>query len=374
MQAEKTNILTSTRSAKYFRLETLPELKQAHSFLYIGRNQDLIESLDFSFQKGYVAKDFYDACILMKGKGFNFTDVILIDIHFGINEIKDFVSELAYLGASGIPVICNEKQIMNKSIAFLAQDYIDDIVDLSAWHFDFNNKIKFLKKVKERHHQPQLQNLDTGNFLNTTINYIAKRLFDIIIALGILVLVLPLMLIIAIAIKFESKGPVFYKSKRAGTGFRIFNFYKFRTMEVNADKKMDLLEQLNQYEIAGNGPKFFKVVNDPRITRIGKFLRNSSLDELPQLFNVIKGDMSLVGNRPLPLYEAATLTTNEFVERFMAPAGITGLWQIKKRGKTEMSTEERIQLDISYARNSNLFYDLWIMANTPGALFQKNNV
>jgi lipopolysaccharide/colanic/teichoic acid biosynthesis glycosyltransferase len=84
--------------------------------------------------------------------------------------------------------------------------------------------------------------------------------------------------------------------------------------------------------------------------------------------------MSLVGNRPLPLYEAATLTTNEFVERFMAPAGITGLWQIKKRGKAEMSIDERISLDISYARQANLLYDFWIMAQTPGALLQKSDV
>ncbi|GAC1484709.1 MAG: hypothetical protein NVS1B13_10430 [Flavisolibacter sp.] len=103
-------------------------------------------------------------------------------------------------------------------------------------------------------------------------------------------------------------------------------------------------------------------------------MRNTSLDELPQLFNVLKGDMSLVGNRPLPLYEAATLTTNEFVERFMAPAGITGLWQIKKRGRDEMSIDERISLDISYARKSNIIYDFWIMFNTPKALLQKSNV
>jgi len=142
---------------------------------------------------------------------------------------------------------------------------------------------------------------------------------------------------------------------------------------VNADKKVEALLHLNQYN-DNKGVNFFKVSNDPRITRIGRFLRNSSLDELPQLFNVIKGDMSLVGNRPLPLYEASTLTTNEFVERFMAPAGITGLWQIKKRGQGEMSSEERINLDISYARKSSMLYDLWIMANTPKALLQKSDV
>jgi lipopolysaccharide/colanic/teichoic acid biosynthesis glycosyltransferase len=167
---------------------------------------------------------------------------------------------------------------------------------------------------------------------------------------------------------------VFYTSLRAGQGFKIFDFYKFRTMEVDADKKIEALAHLNQYTTGDTGPLFFKVTNDPRITRFGQFLRNTSMDELPQLFNVIKGDMSLVGNRPLPLYEAATLTTNEFVERFMAPAGITGLWQVKKRGKAEMSIEERINLDILYARRSNLLYDLRIMASTPAALWQKTNV
>ena len=139
-------------------------------------------------------------------------------------------------------------------------------------------------------------------------------------------------------------------------GFKIFKFYKFRTMEVNADKKIEALAHLNQYSSQNEVVRFFKISNDPRITKVGRFLRNTSLDELPQLFNVLKGDMSLVGNRPLPLYEAATLTTNECVERFMAPAGITGLWQIKKRGKAEISIEERIELDISYARKASLLY------------------
>jgi lipopolysaccharide/colanic/teichoic acid biosynthesis glycosyltransferase len=97
------------------------------------------------------------------------------------------------------------------------------------------------------------------------------------------------------------------------------------------------------------------------------------LDELPQLLNVLVGDMSVVGNRPLPLYEAETLTTDEWAKRFMAPAGITGLWQIKKRGKEDMSAEERINLDINYADNYNFVYDLWIMAQTPSALIQKTN-
>jgi lipopolysaccharide/colanic/teichoic acid biosynthesis glycosyltransferase len=184
-----------------------------------------------------------------------------------------------------------------------------------------------------------------------------------------------LLLLIAIAIRIESRGPFIYIAKRAGRGYQIFNFYKFRTMYRDADQRVAELNHLNQYTTGdGKGPVFFKVSNDPRITRVGRLLRNTSLDELPQLINVLLGDMSLVGNRPLPLYEAATLTTDDYAARFLAPAGITGLWQVKKRGNKDMSVEERISLDIDYASKCNFSTDLWIIANTPTALFQKENV
>jgi lipopolysaccharide/colanic/teichoic acid biosynthesis glycosyltransferase len=193
-----------------------------------------------------------------------------------------------------------------------------------------------------------------------------KRLIDIAVSALALLMLSPIMAVIAIIIKLESKGPALYGAPRAGKGYKVFNLLKFRTMGANADAALKSLQHLNLY--GGGGfkkiePKdscdhvgrdcimmitkdgrfecehslnansnsdstFFKIKDDPRITRIGKFLRNTSLDELPQLINVQKGDMSLVGNRPLPLYEAEKLTTDGAALRFMAPAGITGLWQV----------------------------------------------
>ena len=246
----------------------------------------------------------------------------------------------------------------------------------------------------------------------------SKRLFDVVVAgLGLLLL-LPVLLLLAVLIKLESRGPSFYHSYRVGAGYQVFKFWKFRSMRVNADQLLGTVKDLNQYQevaadpastsnlcskcaadgekcqyqlIDQNGaliceqqhlhqkktaqePTFFKIVDDPRVTRIGRFMRNTSLDELPQLFNVLRGDMSLVGNRPLPLYEAEKLLTNEAAPRFLAPAGITGLWQVSRRGQRNMSEEERKALDNEYAHSFSLRKDLLILLRTIPALFQKENV
>ncbi len=200
-----------------------------------------------------------------------------------------------------------------------------------------------------------------------------KRLMDVMVAGTAIVLLSPLFLLIALAIKLESRGPVIYRSQRVGTGYHIFDFYKFRSMYKDADKRLRDLQHLNQY---GNGSQglFLKIGNDPRVTPLGRILRKTSLDELPQLFNVLKGDMSLVGNRPLPLYEAELLTRDEWAERFLAPAGLTGLWQVTKRGKSNLSSEERIQLDIEYARRHSIWFDLRLMWQTIPAMLQEENV
>ncbi|TWR31044.1 sugar transferase [Mucilaginibacter pallidiroseus] len=205
-----------------------------------------------------------------------------------------------------------------------------------------------------------------------------KRFLDLFIACSMMIGLSPIMLIVAIAIKLDSKGPVFYKSKRVGTGYKVFDFYKFRSMRTDADQLLaKLSETNNQYAVEEEGvtkSAFVKIKNDPRITKLGNFLRNSSLDELPQLLNIIKGDMSVVGNRPLPVYEAEMLTSNEWSMRFLGPAGLTGLWQISKRGKEDMSERERKKLDNFYAQKYSFWLDVKIILGTVPALFQKEKV
>jgi lipopolysaccharide/colanic/teichoic acid biosynthesis glycosyltransferase len=200
-----------------------------------------------------------------------------------------------------------------------------------------------------------------------------KRAFDILVSSIALILASPVMLMIAIAIRLESKGPMLYISKRAGSGYKIFNFLKFRTMVPDAEGQLARSAHLNQYA-NGKDPVFFKIENDPRITKLGRFLRNTSLDELPQLINVLKGDMSIVGNRPLPLYEAQQLTKEQSAMRFMTAAGITGLWQVTKRGRKDLSPEERIALDVEYARNNSFNSDLLLIAKTFPAMTQETAV
>ena len=244
-----------------------------------------------------------------------------------------------------------------------------------------------------------------------------KRTFDIFFS-GMAILCLsPLLIFTALAIRIESKGPIIYKSKRVGSNYQIFDFLKFRSMYTDADKHLKDFNALNQYQqededIWGEEPEaevneeideeeillisddfviseedyinkkskeksnaFVKLENDPRITKIGRIIRKYSIDELPQLINILKGDMSIVGNRPLPLYEAELLTSDEHIDRFMGPAGLTGLCQVEKRGEAgKLSAEERKQLDITYAKTFSFWLDIKIILKTVTAFIQKENV
>jgi len=259
-----------------------------------------------------------------------------------------------------------------------------------------------------------------------------KRMFDIVFSIFAIIILSPVFILTAIAIRIESKGPILFKSKRVGTNYAIFDFLKFRSMYVDAEQRLkELSKDHNQYTthdqedhktilaplgdqaeqamfdmgmesemmisdeeimLVGddfvvaesdfskqkeeeNNNAFVKIENDPRVTKVGAFIRKYSIDELPQLFNILKGDMSVVGNRPLPLYEAEKLTVDQSIDRFMAPAGLTGLWQVEERGKGgAMSAEERKQLDITYGQTYSFMLDMKIIFRTLFAFKQAENV
>ncbi|WP_281635383.1 sugar transferase [Flavobacterium marginilacus] len=261
----------------------------------------------------------------------------------------------------------------------------------------------------------------------TYIMPLSKRIFDVFVASAVLLFASPFLLLIMLAIRLESKGKVYYISKRVGR--KTFDFYKLRSMRTGSDELLKkLAQEKNQYkkeaaitdspldtpcpkcselpegescsplmyiethvicdywfnvqkrEAAKNNSTFVKIVDDPRVTKVGKFIRNTSIDELPQLINVLKGDMSIVGNRPLPVYEAELLTADDISKRFLAPPGITGLWQVELRGKGgQMSEEERMRLDNEYADlfkgdKYSFWYDLKLILRTIPALLQKGSV
>lgn len=339
--------------------------------------------------------------------------IITDDELLGVNGIP-LRKTLSSFGYGKIPfmVLINQidneqrKLAMNESIAEIFSKPIDEKALRARIPYlveNYNNKIS-ADAAKHTYKLPLI-----------------KRVFDITFSGLALLALSPLFLIIAILVRAESKGPVFYYSLRVGSGYKVFKFYKFRSMFTGADAKLKDLSHLNQYNLdkapkaaeepavkelcefceqAGTGcinplyadnkvvcetlynqqkesnvdAAFIKIKNDPRITRIGNFIRNTSIDELPQLWNVFIGDMSIVGNRPLPLYEAEKITTDKYALRFMAPAGITGLWQVEKRGRGEMSEEERLNLDNNYAKTHSFGNDIKLIMRTIPALFQSENV
>ena len=286
-------------------------------------------------------------------------------------------------------------------------DYYDKEINVTNIH----SRINFLKRLKSEHVAKPLSLQDED--ITPYKTPLPKRIFDLTIALTALIILSPIMLLTVVAIILESRGKVYYISKRVGANYRIFDFYKFRSMYPDADKRLKEVAHLNQYisdavedtclECAKLPPgqtcsplvyydgeeicerlankrrsvkkAFLKIKDDPRITKVGKFIRMTSIDELPQLFNILKGDMSIVGNRPLPLNEAEALTKKKWSRRFRAPAGLTGLWQVEKRGrKGSMSEEERFALDNYYAEHNSFWGDIVLIFRTFAVFIQKENV
>jgi lipopolysaccharide/colanic/teichoic acid biosynthesis glycosyltransferase len=331
---------------------------------------------------------------------------------FGINLIESLNRRNLY----GIPVVLIGKHL-DKNLRKIALNA--GVTDFFTRPVNVNNiatRVNFLINNWDELHVQVKKQRQVG--YKTPLG---KRAFDIFFSGLALLFLSPVFLIVYLLIKIESKGAAFYYSYRVGTGYKVFKFYKFRSMYVNADKRLKDLKHLNQYDIdasveekkvindngylcddcmaygkcqfplyadkirwcekqymglrkSTSGSAFFKIKDDPRITKTGNIIRNLSIDELPQLWNVFTGKMSIVGNRPLPLYEAEKLTTDKYALRFAAPAGITGLWQVEKRGKGDMSEEERLMLDNTYAQNHSMVNDLKLIFKTIPALLQKENV
>lgn len=392
--------------------------KGVYSILYIGGNpvyETILSGQPTMFQFTMVENSLAAIQFLHQ----NTVDAIVCDLYLpGMNALeifKLFKKQLIHVTTPFIIVSENPNpKLKEEAFSLRVSDFYERSFQAEDLHFRLEtliNLTKFYGDKKENIPSPKRE-------YNIPWN---KRLFDVVVSSVALLALSPVLLVVIIAIRMGSKGKVYYTSKRVGTAYRIFDFYKLRSMRVGADSALSSLKHLNQYD-AGDSDKeaaliekcprcaqlpeselcsqalyregekiceywytelkkrkgsatFIKIKDDPRVTKVGKFIRNTSIDELPQLLNVLKGDMSIVGNRPLPLYEAEMLTSDDWSERFMGPAGITGLWQVEKRGKKgAMSEEERKALDNQYARTYSFWGDIKLILRTIPAVFQKENV
>lgn len=342
-----------------------------------------------------------------------------IALFFEQVDLSKDIADIRYMRKKypGLYMVLVMDSLSKEEAAQYLKAGINNTIKFEMTHEALTDLSTFLKRRKEqkiKDLQLKAQNIKAFRLP------LWKRIFDILFS-GMAILCLsPLLIFTALAIRLESKGAVIYKSKRVGSNYQIFDFLKFRSMYTDADKHLKDFNALNQYQqeeeeepdIWGEdidtdmneegdeeeillvsddfviseedyihkkskekSNAFVKLENDPRITKIGRFIRKYSIDELPQLFNILKGDMSIVGNRPLPLYEAELLTSDEHIDRFIGPAGLTGLWQVEKRGEAgKLSAEERKQLDITYAKTFSFWLDIKIILKTVTAFIQKENV
>lgn len=212
-----------------------------------------------------------------------------------------------------------------------------------------------------------MKELEGGFIVNNHIFYLMmKRMVDIVLSLIALILLSPVLLLVAIMIKVEDpKGPILFKQIRNGIHLCTFEMYKFRSMYIDAEERLQELMHLNEQ----SGP-VFKIKDDPRITKVGKFIRKTSLDELPQLFNVLKGDMSLVGPRP-PLPRETVQYTSYQKQRLLVKPGLTCIWQVS--GRNNISFDQWVELDLEYIKTRNFWLDLKLILMTIPALFGDKN-
>ncbi|MEG2674592.1 MAG: sugar transferase [Muribaculaceae bacterium] len=383
--------------------------------IYIGANDEVYKYYSNLLDSNIIRVDSIDTMIEKYAvKLSEKATVIFIEKStiFSANESFERLKE-SFKKAYIIVIVSNITPINRKKLLTMG---VNDTMPVDIPKQQFKDRIQVINyvitKLGIKRHE---ENCDATLFKMP----LGIRIFDIIFASFALICLSPLLIGVAIAIIIESKGAIIYKAKRVGSNYKVFDFLKFRSMYSDADKRLKEMKGYNQYSENNNTDyddskiditdveicdslldnmlvgddyvvdeseyikninreqqnAFVKLEKDPRITKVGRFIRKYSIDELPQLINVLKGDMSIVGNRPLPLYEAELLTKDEYAARFMAPAGLTGLWQVEKRGGSgKMSAEERKMLDIKYAETFSFWLNIKIILRTVTAFVQKEDV
>ena len=388
-------------------------------FVYIGNNQATISHYTQIVDGVFITTDREEkANDILSNINEQYNTVVLFEQGKDTDEDCRMIERLHEKYPQAYIVLVTEKLLPELRIQYQKVG-IGNTIPPKADESSFVQVTNYIS-IRRKHQQQEEKLKAEKENLKTFHLPLWKRIFDIVFAGCALIILSPLLLLTALAIRIESKGAVIYKSKRVGSNYQVFDFLKFRSMYLNADKRLKELNALNQYntdeeenvserdeitfdELTGSTEEeecllisddfivyedeftqkkqkekenaFVKLEHDPRITRVGRFIRKYSIDELPQLINVLKGDMSIVGNRPLPLYEAELLTNDAYIDRFMAPSGLTGLWQVEKRGDSgKMSAEERKMLDIRYAKEFSFWFDMKIILRTFTAFIQKEDV
>ncbi|MBF2005412.1 MAG: sugar transferase [Chlorogloeopsis fritschii C42_A2020_084] len=298
------------------------------------------------------------------------------------NHIKIIEQENCYTVQGIADSSCLDLRNRDKTFEYLRrQGIVEAFVSWNAiknrlylcWHFYTAGITLRILPTKSEHCHPKSTLLVIGGVPCMTISapfiigtdFLVKRCFDLCCSIVLLLLLSPIYLLIALLIKLDSPGPIFFRQERIGLHGRKFKIWKFRTMVANAEKLQASLEAKNEIKDG----VLFKMKDDPRVTQIGKFLRLYSLDELPQLFNVFLGEMSLVGPRPLPRRDVEKFTSHHFVRQEVLP-GITGLWQVSGRSNID-NFEDAVKLDITYIENWSLWLDLTILLRTVKVVLQK---
>jgi len=284
-----------------------------------------------------------------------------IKVHKGVDNVLNYISKcniedlfIAMPGAGNerLQRLINDLQHKVENILFVPDVFGIAVLGTSLQHFSQEEAFAFEMK----------------NNLSRPLNIFIKKVFDISLSILMLPLVVVLVLLFSILIKFDSKGPAFFSQERVGKKGKIFKCFKFRTMHVNADRMLPEFFRKNPCA-EGEWVRYWKLKDDPRITRVGKFLRSTSLDELPQIFNVLRGEMSLVGPRPVTQIEIDEYYREMAGLCFSVPPGITGLWQVS--GRSLESYDHRIALDSWYVRNWNVWLDLVILLKTLRVVVKK---